>query len=173
MANFGLILMLIGGILVAVGGFVYNKYSGKSRNENHEQIVNKQNELGNKIDSTKNEISNKIDSVEKKKGKAVKGSSQRESLDLFKSGRSIEEIAGERGLAISTVQGHLADFVLSGELEPQQLITQQTIDTILDVLNQSSKDDNSASIKERLGDAYTYTDIRIVQNYRRRSIQTK
>jgi uncharacterized protein YpbB len=57
-----------------------------------------------------------------------------ESLELFKSGKPIEEIAEQRGLAVSTVQGHLAQFVLSGELEPQQLIAQEIID-VAAVLN--------------------------------------
>jgi len=107
----------------------------------------------------------------KKKGKAVKGSSQLESLELFKSGKSIESIAEQRGLAITTVQGHLAQFVLSGELEPQQLLSQETIDAVLGVINSASADDNSAKIKEMLGEAFSYSDIRIVQNYRRRMSQ--
>jgi len=104
----------------------------------------------------------------KKKGKAVKGSSQLESLELFKSGKPIEEIAEQRGLAISTVQGHLAQFVLTGELEPQQLIAQEIIDAVLSELNNAGSDDNSAIIKDRLGESFSYADIRIVQNYRRR-----
>ena len=104
----------------------------------------------------------------KKKGKAVKGSSQLESLELFKSGKPIEEIAEQRGLAVSTVQGHLAQFVLTGELEPQQLIAQEIIDAVLSELNNAGSDDNSAIIKDRLGESFSYADIRIVQNYRRR-----
>ena len=104
----------------------------------------------------------------KRKGKAVKGSSQLESLELFKSGKPVEEIAEQRGLAVSTVQGHLAQFVLTGELEPQQLIAQEIIDAVLSELNNAGSDDNSAIIKDRLGENFSYSDIRIVQNYRRR-----
>ena len=104
----------------------------------------------------------------KRKGKPIKGSSQLESLELFKSGNPIEKIAEQRGLAISTVQGHLAQFVLSGELEPQQLIAQEIIDAVLSALNNAGSDDNSAIIKDRLGENFSYADIRIVQNYRGR-----
>ena len=37
------------------------------------------------------------------------------SLDLFVNGKSIEEIAADRGFANSTIEIHLAYFVGSGE----------------------------------------------------------
>ncbi len=108
----------------------------------------------------------------KKKGKPKKGSSQLESLEFFRAGKSAEEIATQRGLAISTIQGHLAEFVLTGEIEPLQLLSQDRIDTVLSVLKESSSEETTAMIKEKLGNSYSYSDIRIVQNYLKRSGQT-
>lgn len=63
MANFGLYLALFGTLTAAVGGFIYNKYSGKSRSDNHSEIIKKQEEIGGKIDSNKKDI---IDVLDKK-----------------------------------------------------------------------------------------------------------
>jgi hypothetical protein len=45
-----------------------------------------------------------------------KGKSQRETLRIFLEGKSPAEVAAARGLALSTVEGHLAYLVRSGEL---------------------------------------------------------
>jgi len=95
-----------------------------------------------------------------------------ESLEFFRAGKSAEEIATQRGLAISTIQGHLAEFVLTGEIEPLQLLSQDRIDTVLSVLKESGSEETTAMIKEKLGNSYSYSDIRIVQNYLKRSGQT-
>jgi ATP-dependent DNA helicase RecQ len=46
---------------------------------------------------------------------AIVGVSERESLDRFRSGQSVETIAAERGLKESTVLGHLATCLEAGE----------------------------------------------------------
>ncbi len=104
----------------------------------------------------------------KKKGKAVKGSSQLESLDLFLSGKSVEEISAQRGLVIGTIQSHLAEFVLTGQLDPLQLLSSEKMLAVLTVLNESTSEETTAMIKERLGDSYSYSDIRVVQNFLKR-----
>lgn len=102
----------------------------------------------------------------KKKGKPAKGSSQKESLDLFLSGKSVEEIASLRGLVLSTIHSHLAQFVLSGEIRAVELISQERINTILKVMG--DENESSSVIKDKLGPEYSFNDIRIVQNYRKR-----
>jgi len=52
--------MLIGAIIAAVGGFIYNKHSGKSRAENHKEVIKGQEDLSGKIDSSSNKIINEI-----------------------------------------------------------------------------------------------------------------
>lgn len=102
----------------------------------------------------------------KKRGKPIKGSSHRESLEKFLDGKSIAEIASERGLALSTVEGHLAQFVATGELQPTQLISQKKIDAIMEAIDNDQE--SSVSIKEKLGADFSYNDIRIVLNYLKR-----
>ena len=58
---------------------------------------------------------------EKKEAKP-KGYSVHETLRLFREGKSIEDIARERGLKESTVSGHLADAVNEGNLPLEDLM---------------------------------------------------
>ncbi len=104
-----------------------------------------------------------------RKPKQPKGSSQKETLALFKSGMSISEIANQRKLAKGTIEGHLADFVFTGEIEPREILTEEKINAIEKVLDQAKPGDNSASLKQQLGDDFSYADLRIVINFRRRS----
>lgn len=52
------------------------------------------------------------------------------SLQLFKEGKSIEEIAAERSLAITTIQGHIAHWVEQGEIDILRLVSQAALDEI-------------------------------------------
>ena len=57
------------------------------------------------------------------KEKVPKGETHRISLEMFQSGKSIEKIAEERSLAISTIGTHLAKYVLSGKLSVTDFVT--------------------------------------------------
>ena len=46
---------------------------------------------------------------------------KKQSLQLFQLGRSVDEIAFERGLSTGTVEGHLAHFIFSGELKISEM----------------------------------------------------
>jgi ATP-dependent DNA helicase RecQ len=86
----------------------------------------------------------------------------RVTLEMYRDGRSISEIAAERGLQPSTVEGHLARFVASGEVALDELVPLQKIETIRNAVLKF-KDQNALSpIKEFLGDDYTYGEIRAV-----------
>lgn len=107
----------------------------------------------------------------KKKGKAPKGSSQRESLELFLNGKSVAEIAEHRGLVQGTIHSHLAEFVLTGEISASQLISEERIKTILSVISDDTE--SSAAIKEKLGPEISFNDIRIVLNHRKRLLMER
>jgi uncharacterized protein YpbB len=100
----------------------------------------------------------------KKKEKAEKGSSLRETLALYRAGKSLEEISKYRGLAMSTLEGHLALLVKSGELDIHELMGDQRLEVILDVLN-STGNTSMTMAKQKLGEGYSYGEIRAVLNY--------
>lgn len=90
--------------------------------------------------------------------------SKRISLELFESGKSIEEIAKERSMAVSTIESHLALFVGSGQLNIEKLIPKEKIDLII---NHLKKIDTSGlgQIKASLGDKVSWSELRFVQHH--------
>jgi len=116
-----------------------------------------------------NEEKKKIDSLKKaavkKKDKAEKGSSLRETLALYRAGKNIPEISKHRGLATTTIEGHLALLVKAGELDIHELMEDQRLEVILDALN-STGNTSMTQVKQRLGDDYSYGEIRAVWNYK-------
>ena len=106
------------------------------------------------------------------KNTTVKGSSQAESLELFKKGKSIPDIAAMRQLTEGTISGHLAMFVRTGEIDVLDLLTEERLNIILPVVIEINGNMVSP-IKEVLGDSFSYTDIRIVLNHWQRLQQEK
>jgi len=98
----------------------------------------------------------------KEKGKKKeKGDSQKFSYELFRQGMRLEEIAKTRSLVASTVEGHLAQYVATGELKLEELLSKEKIQTIRQAISEL----NTASgklIREKLGEAYSYGEIRMV-----------
>ena len=89
---------------------------------------------------------------------------KRYSLQLFESGKSIEEIAAFRQSVVGTVESHLAFFVRTGELDIHELLPKEKIASILEVYQQIGGF-AAAPIKEKLGNDVSYGEIRAVMNY--------
>lgn len=84
------------------------------------------------------------------------------SYELYKSGKSIDAIATERGLKASTIEGHLAFFVGTGDLDVRNLLSDDRIATIRQVL-ESKGVESLTPAKEFLGDGYSYGELRFVR----------
>ncbi len=96
--------------------------------------------------------------------KPIKQDTKLLTLQLFKEGKSLEQIAKERNLASQTIVGHLSYFVERGEVEAQDIISQEKLSAItaqLSVLSDMSLKDT----KERL-EIYSYEEIKIAQAFR-------
>jgi gas vesicle protein len=109
MATFGLILALVGAITAAIGGFIYNKYSGKSRKEDHLEVIASQKNIETKVDSTKELINSKIDETKAEIQKAQKNQSK-ESKKILKEVESKNQIvnnAPNQGVQINEVKGNV------------------------------------------------------------------
>ena len=84
------------------------------------------------------------------------------SLVFFNQGLSLVEIAKKRRMAVSTIEKHIAHFVARGDLDVFRLIDRQKYDIIAKCLNEKSETETTSNIKNRLGDTYSYGEIRLV-----------
>ncbi len=119
--------------------------------------------------------SGKGNEKELKNKKPEKGETRRISLNLFREGKSVEEIARERDLVPGTIEGHLASFILSGELQIQELVPEEKLNRIQKVLKEAEEMEEGLStsqIKELLGEEVSYGDIKAVQNYLNKDVLT-
>jgi len=105
-----------------------------------------------------------LEEPKKKPAKAVKVKKEKiisdlVSFELFNNGHTIEEIASERGMTVSTIETHLGKYVESGEIEIQKIIAKEKIDLISEYYlnNQLS---GIGQAKESLGDDISYSEIR-------------
>lgn len=88
------------------------------------------------------------------------------SFELFKSGKTIDEIAQERGFARSTIEGHLANFVGLGELDIFNLLDREPIQEIEQFFRQNNTQISSEA-KAHFEEKYTYGQIKMVLEYMR------
>ncbi|NCO63817.1 MAG: AAA family ATPase [Flavobacteriales bacterium] len=100
-------------------------------------------------------------SFEEKKPKSKKIDTKKLSLELFKSGKSIEEIANERDLNENTIFGHLASFVSSGEVKVTDLISKNHYEALKKLIP-SKTFENLSDLKHQLDDTYSYGELRLV-----------
>lgn len=85
-----------------------------------------------------------------------------ESLRLFKSGKSVAEIAKIRELTRNTIENHLAKFIPSGEIKIEELVPLHKVEPIRAAISQFQDTGMLSPIKEYLGDGYSYGEIKAV-----------
>lgn len=84
-----------------------------------------------------------------------------ETFRLFKSGKSIQEIAQLRELSMATIEGHLAFYVGQGKLPIGDAMDISKIHAIRAAL-ENWDGIALAPVKEKLGDQYSYGEIKLV-----------
>jgi uncharacterized protein YpbB len=112
-------------------------------------------------------IPEEVTAVIEKTPKLKKGESHRTSLELFREGNNIVQIAQLRNLAVSTIESHLATFISTGELDVKELVSEDKLDTILHAMEEIDPESRALTpIKAKLGDGYSFGEIRAVVSYR-------
>ncbi len=86
------------------------------------------------------------------------------SLDLFREGKTIEQIAEERQLNVRTIEEHLAYFVGTGEIPVTEFLSDERIELIAGHLN-SSEDLRIGPVKEILGDEVSWSELKFVAGH--------
>lgn len=91
-------------------------------------------------------------------------STQETSLEMFRSGKTIPEIAKDRGMAISTIESHLAHFIGTGEIPIEKLVEPEKVQAIVEYLD-AHKGGNLSDIRTGLKNQYSFGEIRMVFKY--------
>ncbi len=91
------------------------------------------------------------------------------TLELFRQGQGIAEIAARRQLALSTVEGHLAEAMESGErLDLDRLVPPEKQRAIEAAIAEVGSE-RLRPIMDRLGEGYSYGELRFVRMALRRA----
>jgi tRNA uridine 5-carbamoylmethylation protein Kti12 len=98
--------------------------------------------------------------------KKVKLDTKKISFDLFREGKTVQEISEERQLGISTIESHLAHFVGTGEISINQFVPQDIIELISAHFD-GSEDFRIGPLKAALGEKVTWSELRFVMNHLR------
>lgn len=93
--------------------------------------------------------------------KPKKPDTKKVSFDLFKDGKTLVEIAEERSMAVTTIEGHLAHFIGMGELDVHQFVTDEKIDQISAYFKKADNY-NLGPAKAAFGEDVTYGELRSV-----------
>ncbi|MFN6963917.1 MAG: DNA helicase RecQ [Pyrinomonadaceae bacterium] len=84
------------------------------------------------------------------------------TLEMYRNGMSIADIAAARGLTRTTIENHLIRFIPSGEVPLDTFVSPDRYETIRDAIVRSGSTEALSPIKQLLGDDYSYTEIRAV-----------
>ncbi|MCX6319107.1 MAG: helix-turn-helix domain-containing protein [Bacteroidetes bacterium] len=93
--------------------------------------------------------------------RAKKGETYTETLQLYRKGMTVSEIANARKLAPGTIESHFVKLVGRGDLTVSELIAPEKYARIADLLKDYSGN-TITPVKEMLGDDISFGDIRLV-----------
>ncbi|MFW5708564.1 MAG: helix-turn-helix domain-containing protein, partial [Bacteroidota bacterium] len=97
-----------------------------------------------------------------KKDKPAKVHTAGITLKLFESGLSVEQIAAERNLAISTIEGHLARYVRTGTIPAEKLADPAKIKAAMGYLHSLEAPPALSDFKAAMGQSYSWPEARII-----------
>ncbi|MFC5282076.1 helix-turn-helix domain-containing protein [Pedobacter alpinus] len=93
-----------------------------------------------------------------------KTDTKRVSLNLFKEGKTVAEIAIQRGFVASTIETHLTHYIESGEISIFDFMDKTKIDLITDYIAEHNPNAINQT-KEALGNEISYGEIRAVMKH--------
>ncbi|HYC84956.1 MAG TPA: RecQ family ATP-dependent DNA helicase [Chryseosolibacter sp.] len=106
-------------------------------------------------------VSSRMDQKSTKKNTDRDNATRQHTLSLFNAGHTISEIASMRGLAESTIHGHLAYYVQKKKIGVNRVIEEDKIPAIRSALEFHGST-ALAPVKAALGERFTYAEIRYV-----------
>ena len=86
------------------------------------------------------------------------------SYEMFQTGKTVEEIAAARNLVIATIEGHLAHYIRTGDIDINKLVPEEKIARISEYFIKAGNA-NLKPAKEAMGEGISYSELRIVLNH--------
>jgi len=99
--------------------------------------------------------------------KPNKPSTKDKTLALYKTGKSIEQIAEARGLVPGTIESHLTHFIKIGELDVTDFLKKEAVEEISGYMDTLSEI-KLTTVKAHFEDKYSYGQLRMVSAQRGR-----
>ncbi|MBI5858318.1 MAG: helix-turn-helix domain-containing protein [Sphingobacteriales bacterium] len=90
-----------------------------------------------------------------------KGDSYAETFGLYKEGKTIADIAKERNLAISTIEGHLCKFIRNGDISIHEVVSQEKF-VLIDAALKDFDGTSTTPVKQKLPPEITFGEIKMV-----------
>lgn len=100
--------------------------------------------------------------LEIKKSKPEKGETYRITLELFKSGKTLPDIARERQLTIGTIEGHIAKLIGNGKIKLQELPHAEKYISLKEFMLKTDYN-GLTELRTKVGEDYSFGELRMVQ----------
>ena len=100
--------------------------------------------------------------IPEEKPKKPKTPTRQISFEMWQEGKTIEQIAAERGYVVSTIEGHLTPYVESGDIAIEKLVNSEAIKFISDYFTEHPEA-FPGEAKEALGDKVSWRDLHFVR----------
>jgi ATP-dependent DNA helicase RecQ len=99
---------------------------------------------------------------------ALPTTTQMKTLQLYQQGLTIPEIAKERGFAVSTIITHISELIeLNQSIDIDKFVLSKKKEVIIKTIKEMG-DQSLKSLKEKLGDNYSYDEIKLVKAWYQR-----
>lgn len=99
---------------------------------------------------------------------SLPSNSQKMTLQLYQQGLSVEEIAQRRGFTISTIYTHLCELIETNQpIDINDFVVPAKQELIIQAI-QTKRADSLKSLKEALGESFSYEEIKLVRAWWRR-----
>lgn len=82
------------------------------------------------------------------------------TLEMYRSGKSVQEIANERGLSKETICNHLLRYVESGDLDAHEFVTDEIIERVRQFKFDHPDNESLRNVYEALNEEVSYEEIK-------------
>lgn len=106
------------------------------------------------------------------RSKKEKGGTYKDTLDLHRQGKSVDEIAGIRGLSVGTIKHHMTRWIALGEVDVYEVLPSETIEAVM-VFIEKEKIIAIGAIRGGTGNQFDYSDIRMIVSHALRTRNQK